>query len=113
MNEQKMVKTLLTGVVLLVLVLVAVSCGSQETATETAATPVPERDGATDTPAVDEGAGEEATSEPSLAGDPVRGGLMYDTWWVVIEADTPAGATERLGDERRDAPLAVGPADVD
>ncbi|MFQ5923054.1 MAG: c-type cytochrome, partial [Anaerolineales bacterium] len=32
-----------------------------------------------------------APPEPELTGDLVRGGAMYDKWWVVIEAEKPAG----------------------
>jgi thiosulfate dehydrogenase len=30
-----------------------------------------------------------ATSVPALSGDPVRGGLLYDEWWVVTGAEEP------------------------
>jgi thiosulfate dehydrogenase len=33
----------------------------------------------------------EPTSEPALSGDPVRGGLLYDQWWVVLNQSTPEG----------------------
>jgi thiosulfate dehydrogenase len=47
------------------------------------------------TPAVAPTAAPAATTEPTavtvpeLSGDPVRGGLLYDTWWEVTEADKP------------------------
>ena len=29
--------------------------------------------------------------EPELTGDPIRGGLLYDQWWAVLEVDAPEG----------------------
>ena len=33
----------------------------------------------------------EATTAPKVEGDPIRGGLLYDEWWAVLEVDVPEG----------------------
>jgi len=55
----------------LLLALVLVGCGPQEAAP----TAVPELTEAG------------PTSPPEPAGDPIRGGLLYDTWWVVLASE--------------------------
>lgn len=84
MKKQRWLETLITRLLILVLGLVIVSCGSEEAATSTAE-PVEE-----EPTAVQEEPVEEPTIESELEGDAVRGGLMYDKWWVVVEADTPS-----------------------
>jgi thiosulfate dehydrogenase len=64
------------------LLMMAALVGCATTTTE----PPPDAEPAEPTTAPDE-----APSEPELAGDIVRGGAMYDKWWVVIEADSPTG----------------------
>jgi thiosulfate dehydrogenase len=66
---------------LILVSLVFVGCGADEEPT-----PIPAAAAPTEEP--DEAV---PVTLPELDGDPVRGGLMYDKWWVVIGADTPAG----------------------
>jgi thiosulfate dehydrogenase len=70
----------------LIMSIFLVGCGAP------AATPAPEPTAAPTTapPAEEEPADTPvAAEEPELSGDPVRGGLLYDKWWAVIEADAP------------------------
>jgi thiosulfate dehydrogenase len=65
--------------VLMVISLLLVGCGASDSATT-----APEQAAAPTT------APEPTTPpEPELAGDVVRGGLLYDQWWAVIETDAP------------------------
>ncbi len=57
--------------------LVLVACGSQTTETPVVVT---------DAPVVTE-----APIPPSLSGDPIRGGLLYDEWYKVLGVDAPEG----------------------
>jgi thiosulfate dehydrogenase len=73
-----------TGALLVLVGLITVNCAG--TPAPTAPTPVAEAATPTSPPAE---APTVTTAAPELAGDPVRGGLLYDEWWGVIEADAP------------------------
>ena len=65
-----------------------------------AATPAPEpTPEPTTAPAAEEEPADTpvAPEEPELSGDPVRGGLLYDTWWVVLAEEAEAEEHEHEG----------------
>jgi thiosulfate dehydrogenase len=78
-NQKPKIITLMKAALLVIISVMLGSCATptaESTAEPAAPTTAPE-------PTV--------PPEPVLEGDPVRGGLMYDKWWVVIEADSPSG----------------------
>jgi thiosulfate dehydrogenase len=81
MKKHLMLRMLVIGLLLAFVSLVIVGCGADEEPTPIPATAV----------TIEEAEEAVPVTLPELDGDPVRGGLMYDKWWVVIGADTPAG----------------------
>jgi hypothetical protein len=83
MKNKQITRIVETGVTLALIALVAISCTTPTTAptsapaATTAPTAVPATTAPTDVPA------------PELAGDSVRGGLLYDEWWAVVGASAP------------------------
>ncbi|MEK7787511.1 MAG: hypothetical protein AAB658_19075, partial [Chloroflexota bacterium] len=74
------------------LVVIAVVSGCATPATPTSAPEVAPTTPPTAVPtAVPSTAPPADTPAPELVGDPVRGGLMYDKWWVAAEVDAPTG----------------------
>ena len=69
-----------------VILLIATACGGA--ATTAAPTQPP---AATEPPATAAPPTEALSTVPPLVGDSIRGGLLYDKWWVVIGADAPTG----------------------
>ena len=47
----------------------------------------------------------EATVPPEPSGDPVRGGLLYDTWWVVLASEQEGGDGQEAQGPSNDHPL--------
>ena len=80
MKKHFVFRFLVSGLLLMLAVLLA-GCGSDATATPVPPTAAPTA-APTDTA--------EPTDAPALEGDLIRGGLMYDKWWVVVKAETPA-----------------------
>ncbi len=70
--------------ILLMVLGLALIIGACTTATDAPA-PTDPPAAATDVPPPDT----EVPPPAELVGDPLRGGLMYDKWWVVLGADTP------------------------
>ena len=75
MKSQKTIHWITTLAVVGLLILIMVACTPAATPTTAPTTPPT--------------AEPTAPPEPQLEGDPVRGGLLYDKWWDVIEAETP------------------------
>jgi thiosulfate dehydrogenase len=79
-------RTFVLSLFLVLFALALIGCSSAEPTEEpTEATPP-----ATEAPEEEEAEEAPAPEEPALEGDSVRGGLMYDKWWVVTGADEPA-----------------------
>jgi mono/diheme cytochrome c family protein len=82
--------------VLLVSAFLLAGCGAPATAPPATATSAPPAEATpipapTDTPV--------APPESELTGDPVRGGLLYDTWWVVLAEEAEAEGEHEEGEE--------------
>jgi thiosulfate dehydrogenase len=73
MSKHLTARMIVTGALLLLVSIVVAGCTSSTPTSAPVATTEP-----TSAPA------------PEVAGDPVRGGLLYDEWWAVIGADEPA-----------------------
>ncbi|MBI4316176.1 MAG: hypothetical protein HY679_09580, partial [Chloroflexi bacterium] len=83
------------GAALALIALVAVGCSA-------AATPAP----ATAAPTAPPAPPATTPPEPQLTGDPVRGGLLYDTWWEVIDSEKGhSEAMEGMSEPTTDHPL--------
>lgn len=79
MKKIVVIRILVLSLFLVLFALALIGCSSAEEPTEAPlATKAPED--------VEEAPAPEG---PALEGDPVRGGLMYDEWWVVTGADEP------------------------
>src|SRR3990172_2406752 len=76
MDKTQRTQLIVWGAALALIALVAVGCNA-------AATPAPATTAPTAPPAPP------ATTAPELAGDMIRGGLLYDVWWDVVGADAP------------------------
>ncbi len=93
MRKNKRLQILVTGLLLVCISILAISCSTAEPTAvpETVDTEEDEHEHTDEEH--DESMEEEVQEEvsaPVLEGDVVRGGLMYDKWWVVVEADTPS-----------------------
>ena len=87
-------KTLLIGLILALFAVGLASCTSAEPTEAPTQAPPP----ATEAP--EEAQEPAAPEEPALEGDPLRGGLMYDKWWVVV---AEAEEDEHDHDDHEDA----------
>jgi thiosulfate dehydrogenase len=76
MDKKQNTQLIVWSAALALIALVAVGCSA-------AATPVPATTAPTAPPAPP------ATTAPELAGDMIRGGLLYDVWWDVVGAEAP------------------------
>ena len=89
-------RILLISLILVLFTLAMAGCTSAEpTEAPTEAAPPP-------TEAVEEAEEPTAPEEPALEGDTVRGGLLYDTWWVVIAAGEEEEHEHEEGEEHVD-----------
>jgi thiosulfate dehydrogenase len=88
MNGRVLPQLILTGAVLVLIGLVTLGCTTA--APTTAPTSAPAA-------ATEPQAPPTAAAEPAPAGDRVRGGLLYDTWWVVLAADEEEAEHEMPG----------------
>ena len=79
MKKRRTIRIIVISLFLVLFALALIGCSSAEPTEEPAEEPPP----ATDAP--EEGEEAPAPEETALEGDPVRGGLMYDKWWVVVE----------------------------
>ena len=85
MEKKLITQVIITSAALALIGLVAVSCTTSTPAPTSAPTSPP------------------ATAAPELKGDVVRGGLLYDTWWVAMVAEEEGHAME--GEPTTDQPL--------
>lgn len=84
-----MKKLLIILGVWLILAAVLVGCGGQ-TATQAPATEAPVVEQPTEVPTIAPTATQAPTATPELAGDPIRGGLLYNDWMKALGVDVPA-----------------------
>lgn len=84
MKKHMTILVIMIGALLVLVGLITLGCAG--TTAPTAPPPAAEAAAPTSPPAE---APTVTTTVPELAGDPVRGGLLYDEWWGVIEADEP------------------------
>jgi mono/diheme cytochrome c family protein/ribosomal protein L37AE/L43A len=99
MKKRLTIKTLILSLFLVLFTLALISCSSPEPEAAPTEAPPP-------TEAPEEAEEVNAPEEPELEGNPVRGGLLYDMWWVAIAADE-AGEHEH---EEEDEHEAIGEA---
>src|SRR3989304_414317 len=85
MEKKLITQVIITSAALALIGLVDVSCTTSTPAPTSAPTSPP------------------ATAAPELKGDVVRGGLLYDTWWVAMVAEEEGHAME--GEPTTDQPL--------
>ncbi len=78
MRKKIGIRIFMVGLTLALFAVIAIGCSSEESAEEPTEAPAAAGE------AEEAESPDEAAEEPELAGDPVRGGLLYDKWWVVI-----------------------------
>ncbi len=92
MNKYLTTAKVIIGIVLLLVSLVVIGCGSTPAPTQAPAPTTPPETTSDD----QDESGEADEAMEAMAGDPVRGGLLYDKWWAV------AAVEEEEGDEHED-----------
>jgi thiosulfate dehydrogenase len=86
--EKRITRITITGSLVLI-ILVLAACTGQTTETSTAEPPTADVSTAEPTTEVLPSPTVAEPTEVVIEGDAVRGGLLYDKWWTVIDASTP------------------------
>lgn len=105
MKNHVTIKVLILSLFLILFALVLIGCASTEPAVEQPETPE-EMEAPEEEEAPVEAEEPPAPEEPELEGNPVRGGLLYDTWWVAAaEAEEDEHEHEGASAPEGDHPL--------